>query len=255
MNVFNFSHVLQQKLGVIIVPYNEDAEVDTVAWAGLAAQTASKAQAEVTVLKQNYDAQQATIQKLSAQLEEFIVKKKEHEDDLLQKFTQLLNSKKAKIRDQQRIIAGTLPKEYVSEDEVPRKADKSGKGKRKAGDKDESEVSSDDGFEGLRKPVRSKEQESDEDATRASTPEEETASDTDDEAMDDVRPPSLPSNQNARAAGNSKSVHKKAENLPPPRALPFAKKKEDNAHKTRSHDTEMNDANSDGSTEDDDDEL
>lgn len=45
------------------------------------------------------------MQQLTAQLDELVKVKKEHEDELLKKFAALLNSKKLKIRDQQRLLA------------------------------------------------------------------------------------------------------------------------------------------------------
>ncbi len=42
---------------------------------------------------------------LNAQLEDLIRVKDEHENALLENFTKLLNAKKLKIRDQQRLLA------------------------------------------------------------------------------------------------------------------------------------------------------
>jgi len=46
-----------------------------------------------------------TINKLNGQLEELINAKSEHESQLISKFVQLLNEKKLKIRNQQRLLA------------------------------------------------------------------------------------------------------------------------------------------------------
>jgi hypothetical protein len=49
---------------------------------------------------------QDTIDKLNAQLEDFIKTKHEAETAMLQRFMELLNEKKRKIRDQSRLLAG-----------------------------------------------------------------------------------------------------------------------------------------------------
>lgn len=46
-----------------------------------------------------------TIGKLNTQLEELIQAKTDHDDQLIAKFVQLLNEKKLKIRNQQRLLA------------------------------------------------------------------------------------------------------------------------------------------------------
>lgn len=75
-------------------------------WAGIAAEAATEARDEIVELRDKFDAQQETINRLNAQLEDLIKAKEEHENALLGKFKELLNSKKLKIRDQQRLLAG-----------------------------------------------------------------------------------------------------------------------------------------------------
>ena len=61
---------------------------------------------EVQDLTNKYEEQGKTIQKLTQQLDDLIEAKKQHETSLLEKFRELLNAKKLKIRDQQRLLAG-----------------------------------------------------------------------------------------------------------------------------------------------------
>ena len=61
---------------------------------------------EVQNLTSKYDEQEKLMQKLNQQLEDLIEAKKQHEDTLLGKFRELLNAKKLKIRDQQRLLVG-----------------------------------------------------------------------------------------------------------------------------------------------------
>jgi uncharacterized coiled-coil protein SlyX len=49
--------------------------------------------------------QKQMVDKLNAQVKSLGEAKQEHEDALLQKFSELLNSKKLKIRDQQRLLS------------------------------------------------------------------------------------------------------------------------------------------------------
>lgn len=59
----------------------------------------------LTSLTAKYDAVETTINKLNSQLQELIKIKSEHDDQLIAKFAQLLNEKKLKIRNQQRLLA------------------------------------------------------------------------------------------------------------------------------------------------------
>ena len=95
---------------------------------------------------------QHSIDGLKAQLEDFIRTKEEDETELLEKFQDLLNSKKLKIRQQLRLLAAAEvnPKKLrkIGGDEgqdAHRIAGPSRSGKRKAAVKEEGE--SDDGFE------------------------------------------------------------------------------------------------------------
>ena len=65
-----------------------------------------KTQANVIALQHETELQHKAISKLQQTLEEFTEAKYEHEHKLLEKFRYLLNSKKMKIRDQQRLLAG-----------------------------------------------------------------------------------------------------------------------------------------------------
>jgi hypothetical protein len=71
----------------------------------IAADDRDRVERDVLDLQRRYDEQQGIIDKLGAQLADLIEAKKSHEDELLEKFRHLLNSKKAKIRDQMRLLA------------------------------------------------------------------------------------------------------------------------------------------------------
>jgi hypothetical protein len=99
----------QQNLGVIRLQREEEEEIDVVEWAAVAAESASHALSEVSSLRQSLQDQQRTIQKLTAQLDALSEAKKKHDAQLLEKFSKLLNAKKLKIREQQRILASAQP--------------------------------------------------------------------------------------------------------------------------------------------------
>lgn len=96
---------IHQRLGEISLLQDENQEIDTLAWINTAVSRGDKLETEVADLETRYNEQDNVLKKLRAQLDDLICAKKEHEDALLEKFRELLNSKKLKIRDQQRLLA------------------------------------------------------------------------------------------------------------------------------------------------------
>ncbi|KAI9852052.1 MAG: hypothetical protein M1838_002021 [Thelocarpon superellum] len=99
---------ITQRLGTISLGHDEAQEIELFDWAGLAAEEASSARVDVMALMTRYRAQEKQVQQLTRQLDDLIKAKKEHEDTLLQKCRELLNRKKLKIRDQQRLLQGAI---------------------------------------------------------------------------------------------------------------------------------------------------
>ncbi|KAF2238440.1 hypothetical protein EV356DRAFT_309157 [Viridothelium virens] len=97
---------ITQRIGTITLSQDDDLELSIFDWAGQAASTCITAQREISSLKSKFAEQQNMVDKLQAQLDDLIKSKEEHEEALLNKFQKLLNSKKLKIRDQQRLLAG-----------------------------------------------------------------------------------------------------------------------------------------------------
>lgn len=75
-------------------------------WCSISALSATTAHDETSTLELKLEQQKDTIAQLTAQLEQLVQAKQEHESALLEKFKLLLNAKKLKIRDQQRLLAG-----------------------------------------------------------------------------------------------------------------------------------------------------
>lgn len=220
-------------LGVISLAKDEEEEIDPLAWTGIAAQAAAAARDEVAALKSKLDAQQETVRKLNAQLQDLIKTKEENENAMLEKFKELLNEKKLKIRDQQRLLtqakvnpAAATKVQGLREEAKTRKAAASRASKRKAKGKQPvvEPDSEDDEFEHMRVDEEQAEnyRELEEDMPEAVTPDRTTDDETEDEDDLDTAPSAfvLPSNSTKAEKGKEEQTQAA---LPPRRELPFAK--------------------------------
>ncbi|GAB7354392.1 hypothetical protein MBLNU459_g4891t1 [Dothideomycetes sp. NU459] len=96
---------ITQRLGTISLVLNEDEAIELFDWAGSAACASENLRVQLVDLQSSLSSRQQEIVRLTAQLDDLVQAKKEHEQMLLTKFAALLNSKKMKIRDQQRLLA------------------------------------------------------------------------------------------------------------------------------------------------------
>ena len=94
------------RLGSIPIKKDEDLDIDILDWTHTAIVQRDDLSAEIEINQSRLSTQEATIAELTAQLDELIKAKQDHEDVLMARFCQLLNAKKLKIRDQQRLLAG-----------------------------------------------------------------------------------------------------------------------------------------------------
>lgn len=261
---------ITQKLGEILLKQDDSQEIDSVSWAGSAVLRSTQLEAEVQDLTSKYEEQTRTITHLNKQLEDLISAKKDHEDALLEKFRELLNAKKLKIRDQQRLLAGAKvnPKqaEKVQNARQTKKSHTpkaSRAGKRKAeGDATASQSSDDDSFE----PKAPTQKEEDEDSEQVNTPEASDQDVTEDESDDDLdsapAAAALPDRTKATQSGDAPDGDMQVDSPPKARELPFGKSdvgkgtervKEAAAEDMSTLNQEA--GNEDEETEDDDDEL
>lgn len=173
-----------------------------------------------------YDEQSQTIHKMNQQLEELIEAKKAHEVALLGKFTELLNNKKMKIRDQKRLLAGArVDSKAAAEVKSARQGTKdripasSRQGKRKAQAASSSEE--EDGFEQV-VPVQKEEEVL---LDRMDTPERSDGDVTEDESDGIVGEGTiLPDrSKDVEAEKNGEGDEMQVDELPPKRELPFGK--------------------------------
>lgn len=227
---------ITQRLGTIKL--DEDDQREEVAfpeWVDTAVANSDELRLGLATLQTSMSAQQEQVAKLNAQLDDLVKAKKEHEDELLKKFAALLNAKKLKIRDQQRLLAGAKVDPAAAEEVGAaregggrsRKADGSRGGKRK----DHGVADEEDDDEEMKDDAASAEEVDQPDGLEQTPPpsdRDHATEDEGDDGFDHLPAPSQPkSRRGARQASRTaKSSEKAAEHpaeLPPRRELPFAK--------------------------------
>ena len=231
---------ITQKIATIELT-ESDEEVSFLDWTTLAVDKATSLDEELVTLRTRQDEQTKTIQGLEKRLAEFVEAKEEQEEQLYAKFGMLLNEKKAKIRKQQRVLAGS--KKDDSKTHHARRATNGKAGpeiasrtrKRDRASKDDS---SSDGFEAM---------DVDAGEGRASSPSSDAGRSTPDrtESEDDDDPP--------KAASPTSPKKYSLADMPPKRDVPFvdraasppqtrqaaAKAKEEDDEETASEDDEL----------------
>jgi septal ring factor EnvC (AmiA/AmiB activator) len=93
-------------LGEIPIPKDEEFEINPFDWAQISAEAHTSAVKELADLKSKMQDSESKIESLTKQLDDFLTAKKQAETEMFEKFKILLNEKKKKIRDQQRLLAG-----------------------------------------------------------------------------------------------------------------------------------------------------
>ena len=100
---------IQHILGTLnLGPPNADEEIDLVDWIHASTLNTSGAETEAARLRTQCALKDAQITRLTTQLRDLADAKEAHETALLSKFCDVLNEKKLKIRDQQRLLAATI---------------------------------------------------------------------------------------------------------------------------------------------------
>ena len=258
----NISGIIQ-RLGEITLKETQDLELDTVSWTLTAIACSEKLQAEVQDLTAKYESANYIIADLNKQLNDLILAKQEHEEAMLVKFRDLLNAKKSKIRDQQRLLttakvdpqraeAIQVARGHTSANGKGRAAEASRSGKRKTRadadadeDGEESPRHDDEESEDAFEPVPTKSNSTASKYTAAATA---TAGDSENEqsdtpeASDDVTEDESEENDREPVRQKTKShqgrmakttgqqpdaaaMEMDVDSLPPARTLPFEKGK------------------------------
>ncbi|KAJ6107921.1 hypothetical protein N7523_009244 [Penicillium sp. IBT 18751x] len=96
---------ITQRLGTLVLKQDEEQAIELFEWSAVAVSRADELEQQVTTLSGRYRVAEDTIKKLRGQLEELLRAKNHHETQLVANFAQLLNEKKLKIRNQQRLLA------------------------------------------------------------------------------------------------------------------------------------------------------
>ncbi|KAI1411756.1 hypothetical protein F5Y13DRAFT_164972 [Hypoxylon sp. FL1857] len=233
---------ITQRLGSIKLEEDEKTEISPFDWCVSAIGAREKAEEDLATATAKAQALEDSLKELKEQLDELIRAKEEDETQLLEKFRDLLNEKKVKIRQQQRLLASATvdPEKLANVGGGPSAqkhvAQASRASKRKAKQEPES---SDDGFEKM--DVEDDDNgsvESNEEEDRGDTTAEETASGTGTD--DEPAPPPVKSRRNqaaapkrnTRASTSAKKTSKPAspqeedsDEIPPRRVLPFMRNK------------------------------
>ncbi|KAL8847050.1 MAG: hypothetical protein Q9221_007888, partial [Calogaya cf. arnoldii] len=261
---------IHQKLGELSLNKDADAAINLLDWANTAILRAEGLETEAQILKRKLAEQMNFAQKLNRHLEDLIQAKKEHEDTLLAKCALLINEKKCKIRDQQRLLAtaNVDPKKLRAVQAARRpgppsqKPGPSAKSKRKASAL-ASPDDDGDGFEDKGIKVEDVDEEQQPDSEDVVTPEHSDLDETEDEVdstdLDAVPVPStgkgklIETSEVARPANKSGASDRAQDvDLPPRRELPFMKDKTGSGqgmnHLNKDPDTQMAD---DDETDDD----
>ncbi|KAK8258030.1 hypothetical protein IWZ00DRAFT_31529 [Phyllosticta capitalensis] len=231
-----------QRIGAIRLPEDNDTEISLFHWAGDAvlredAERREKKAAQATVVTKENECR-----KYKGQCENFTKVKPNHETAILAKTTTMMNAKKLKIRDLQRLLAcakvdpaAAAAVEGARKSTRGRRAGPSRPNKRAASDSESDEDSS---FES-RKPKPKPAQDEDDDETDDAdvTPDNSDQDETEDEQdgdMGDVAsvPGAAKPGEGAKkkaietVAGNGNSPEQRKPDSPPPprRELPFTRK-------------------------------
>ncbi|KAJ5381040.1 uncharacterized protein N7496_003468 [Penicillium cataractarum] len=227
---------ITQRLGSLVLKHDEDQEIALFEWTSIATARADTLHSQVTSLTDRYREAEDTITKLTQQLADLMQAKTQHENQLVTNFAQLLNEKKLKIRNQQRLLASaTADPAKVAEIQAAsgRPGEAPGthpSAKRRAAETADDEDESDDGFEQMdvdRKEADVKarydqETEDEERATPQPLEDEEGNTTTDDE--DEAPATSQRSVPQRATVKPSEREALPKEAAPPRRELPFTRR-------------------------------
>ncbi|KAG6033478.1 hypothetical protein E4U41_006902 [Claviceps citrina] len=213
---------ITQRLGAILLNVEMDETIELFDWCAIAVDALQQSQESATESVAKLSGIQTSLEELRSQLDELIQAKQEDELALLEKFRNLLNEKKVKIRQQQTVIAElsakatTAPEEPKSADEQPQPK-LSGKRaiKRKA-----KVVEPDEPVEDISTAIKSDAEKSDADDTTEATA-SAPSSDGDDDEDESMNEPQ----GSDQVVSEPQPPKQPAAAPPPPRSLPFQRRK------------------------------
>ncbi|KAI1622162.1 hypothetical protein EDD37DRAFT_637202 [Exophiala viscosa] len=221
---------ITQQLGSIDLPQTEETDdIDLFGWTVQAIDKRDELELTNTDLHEKVQAKNETVTSLQKQIDELVQAKAEHEHQTLAKFAVLLNEKKLKIRNLQRVLstAQADPKKLkelqaVIGDEAPSRGGRGSKRRAKKRGQDEDNDDS-EGFETMDiDPVVNNPDKPVSPESGRSTP-SRAASETEDEE-ENLDAPVMSQQRPQTRAIDSANRKKSPSPLPPPRELPFQRK-------------------------------
>ncbi|KAL4949943.1 hypothetical protein BDW69DRAFT_66251 [Aspergillus filifer] len=251
---------ITQKLGSFTLPQNDEKSIELFEWTGIAISRADTYEERFSSLLDRVRTADDTITLLNKQLEEFVDSKNQHEQQLMSDFVQLLNEKKLKIRNQQRLLASAkVDTEKLSTlhlaastDDIAR--DTKGRNPKRAADTLGDETDSEEGFgetsiDKSEQPVNgSADEEADDGGRSTPQPLEDDDSTTSD---DEGSAPSIGGSQRGKERRQEVQTRTKARSPPPRRELPFARRTEKKPAPVRIPPTRQDPYETGGETDDD----
>lgn len=218
---------ITQQLGKIELPQTDDTDdIDLFGWTEQAVGKRGDLEGDVTRLQENVKARDRIVATLQKQIDELVVAKAEHEQQLLSKFSTLLNEKKLKIRNMQRILSTAQTdqkklKEMQSVVGADEHTHSRRQNKRQAANNAEVEDEDEsDGFETMELDnVANNPEEPGSPQSGQTTP---PGSEADEDEDDDLDAPTTSQSRPVTRAMEAK--RRSPSPLPPPRQLPFQKK-------------------------------
>ncbi|KAI1800188.1 hypothetical protein F4811DRAFT_50248 [Daldinia bambusicola] len=252
---------ITQRLGSIKLEEDEKTEISPFDWCISAIGARERVEEDLLAANHKIQSLENSLGELKDQLDELIKAKDEDETQLLEKFRDLINEKKVKIRQQQRLLASASidPEKLanVNGNQSTRKhiPKPSRASKRKV---KEEEESSDDDFDKMdveEDGNRNTQPDMEEDQGDTTAGETASGADTD----EDPAPPSIKSQRNQAAVptrnaresapveddSQSEGSQGKSKPLPPPRRLPFMKNRSPAAPASKQIDEDEDETESD----------
>ncbi|KAK5997116.1 hypothetical protein PT974_02468 [Cladobotryum mycophilum] len=230
---------ITQRLGSISLKCDPSEALDIFQWCVSSQNSLERSNEALAQSIAHAEELEVAVKELKSQLDELITTKQDDETALLQKFRDLLNEKKVKIREQQKIIAAAplqnsqqhaspQSQTVVPPPQPARKVSRSRPSKRKA-PATRSREDSDEDDSGEMEVDKIKSEPEDSDAGRVTDATASGGSDDESEAEDLLaRMPLRPEAESSteKDIPSNKAPSTKAVGAPPPpRSLPFARKK------------------------------
>ncbi|CAD0112931.1 unnamed protein product [Aureobasidium uvarum] len=191
---------------------DDDEDIQLYDWTGFAVSRADGLAYQLAAFQSTVAEHQKTIDDLTTQLDDLVKAKKSHQDEMLRKFAALLNTKKLKIRDQQRLLA------HAKVD--PRAADQVQQARSGTTRQPETD---DDDVEETDLGKRMDEEDDMRQELSESLDSDKSELDTEDDDSDGGFAPAPMPSQSSHSQARSQTKSPEVE-LPPRRQLPFSKR-------------------------------